>query len=79
MQVWPALVMPPQTARVGRGVDVGVGVDDHGVLAATLDEHRRQRLRARGRMILARRAGRAGEGHLVHTGADQVGTGLAGP
>ena len=59
---------------LGRGVQVGVGVDDHGVLAAELQHHRGEPLGAGGHHLAAG-GRRPGEGDLVHAGQAQ---GMAG-
>jgi hypothetical protein len=59
-----------------RRLDVGVVGDDDRILTATLDEHRRQTLRAR-RHDLASGARRTGERHLVHAGTAQRGADVA--
>ena len=78
MQVWPALDMAAPQRGVGGGGHVGVVVDDHGVLATALHEHRDQALCAR-RHDLAAGGGRAGEGDLVDARARQRGARLAQP
>ena len=70
MQVWPALVSPPQAAASAAAFRSASGVHDQRVLAAALGETGVRTGRGR-RHHLARGGGRAGERDLVHPGRGQ--------
>ena len=76
MQVCPALLQAAPEGCVRGGLEVGVLVHQQGVLAAGLDDHRRQRLGA-GRHHPLAGGGGPGEGDLVDARAAQRRTGLA--
>ena len=42
MHTWPVIMQPPQAARGGGAVEVGVAQHDHRILAAELEQHRRE-------------------------------------
>jgi hypothetical protein len=63
---------------IGSGVEVGIGIDDHRVLAAALGHQRCQRLSTGGHDLLGGGGG-ADEGDLVYARAAQRGAGVTQP